>query len=206
MRKLKHLFAHDFCGEKPLRLIRQVVGRVQRVAFGQVLQEQALEHVDVGAIGRRYRHDFHEREGLLVMLHHRQQFRLGDEVHLVQHQDDRQFHVFDCVQQELIAGTGLHGRVDDQGQHVDLAYGIERGVDHPHVHAVLGLVDAGGIYENNLPLLIVPDAEDARPRRLRLVGNDGKFLADQSIEESGFTGVGPAKERDEAGLHIILDS
>ena len=55
VRQLQHLLAHDLGHEEALGLVRQIVRRIQRLALGQVLQEQPFEHVDVGAVDSRQR-------------------------------------------------------------------------------------------------------------------------------------------------------
>ena len=55
--------------------------------------------------------------------------------------------------------------------------------------------------EHDLSFGIVANAGNAIARGLRLVGNDGELLADQTVEEGGLAGVGPADQRDEPALH-----
>ena len=120
MRQLEHLLADDFADEEPLGLIGDVVGRVNRTAFGQILKEQLLEHIDVGAVGGRDRHELHERVRLPVVVEDRQQLRLGNQVHLVQRENRRRLHVLDQAEQVAIAGPRLDRDVDDQRQQIDL--------------------------------------------------------------------------------------
>jgi len=78
---------------------------------------------------------------------------------------------------------------------------LVRDVEHPHVHPVLRLVDAGRVEEDHLAGVVVPDADDAVPGRLGLVGDDRELGADKSIEERRLSGIRPADERDEPELH-----
>ena len=59
----------------------------------------------------------------------------------------------------------------------------------------------GRVEEHDLRVGIVPHAQNARPRRLRLVGDDRQLGADQPVEQRRLAGVGTADERDEPGLH-----
>src|SRR5690349_3527078 len=69
-------------------------------------------------------------------------------------------------------------------------------------------MDAGRVDEDDLPCgcRVVLRAEDPRPRRLRLVGDDGDLLADDAIEQRGFAGIGPADDRDVSGFHRFAGS
>ena len=110
------------------------------------------------------------------------------------------------VEDESIALARRLGRVDDQAEHVDFLDRLDRGIDHPHVHPVQRPVDAGRVEEDHLGVGIVPHAENPRPGRLRLVGDDGQLRADQPVQQRGLAGVGAADERDEAGLHGVAAS
>ena len=111
------------------------------------------------------------------------------------------FACFTRSMHEAVALARRLGHVDDQPEHVDLADRVDRGVDHAHVHAVQRAMDARRIEEHDLRVGIVLHAEDARPRRLRLVGDDGELGPDEPVEQRRLAGVGPADERDEAGFH-----
>src|SRR5205814_2851176 len=92
--------------------------------------------------------------------------------------------------------------------HIDLAHCLERDVDHPDVHPMRRLVDAWRVNEDDLPCgaglvrpAIILHADDARPRRLRLVRDDGELVTDDAVEECGLAGVGAAEKGDETGFH-----
>ena len=75
----------------------------------------------------------------------------------------------------------------------------QRGIDeahHPPVEGVEGLVDAGIVDEDDLALVRRLDAQDADPRRLRLVRDDGDLLTQEGVEEGGLADVGPSEEGD----------
>ncbi len=58
----EHLFAHDLGDERPLGLIGHVVGRIERLPVGQVLQKHLLQTVHVFARQRRDRNDLLEAD------------------------------------------------------------------------------------------------------------------------------------------------
>src|SRR5262245_9289071 len=66
------------------------------------------------------------------------------------------------------------------------------------------LVDTRCIDEDDLAVRIILDAEDARPCRLRLVGDDGELVADDPIEKRGLAGIRPAEKRDETGSELTV--
>ena len=71
MRELQDLLADDFRGQKALRLIGQIVRRIQRLAFRQPIDERALEAIDVVAGRRGHRHDLGKGALPAVLLDHR---------------------------------------------------------------------------------------------------------------------------------------
>ena len=73
---------------------------------------------------------------------------------------------------------------------------LDGGVHHADVQPVQRPVDAGRVDEDHLRRRVVFDAEDAGPRRLRLVRDDGHLAADQRVQQRRLAGVGPADERD----------
>ena len=68
MRELQQLLADDLGREEPLRLVGQVVRRIQRLAFGQPVDDRALEPIDVVAGRRRDRDDLGKLPQLAVPL------------------------------------------------------------------------------------------------------------------------------------------
>ena len=42
--------------------------------------------------------------------------------------------------------------------------------------------------------------------RLRFVGDDGNFLADEAVQERGLSGIRPADDRNKSGFHVMLSS
>ena len=60
MRVLQHLLTDDLGGEETLGLIGEVLGRIQRLAFRQVLQQQTLERVHVRTVDGGQRDELDE--------------------------------------------------------------------------------------------------------------------------------------------------
>ena len=203
MRELEHLLAHDLGGEEPLRLIGQVIRRIERDAFGQVFEEQGFECVHIGAVNRRHGNELDERIGAAVLIEYRQQLRLRHQVDLVESQDHRRLDLVQDAEQMPIARPRLGRRIDDKRHDVDLAHRLERGMHHPDIHAMRRFVYAGRVHEDHLGIRIVLHAHHTRTRRLRLVGHDRQLLADDEIEERGLAGIGTAEERDEPALHCV---
>ena len=71
---------------------------------------------------------------------------------------------------------------------------------HSAIQFVTGLVHAGRVDQDNLSMSAGDDAENFETSRLRLVGDRGDLLADQSIQQSRFAGVGAADESHIAGV------
>ena len=97
-----------------------------------------------------------------------------------------------------ITRARLHRYVHDQRQQIHVAHGLERDIDHSHVHAVRGLVHARRVHEDDLPIRIILDADDAGSRRLGLVRYDGELVTDDAVEQCGLARIGAADEGNEA--------
>src|SRR5262245_39923911 len=66
------------------------------------------------------------------------------------------------------------------------------------------LMDTRRIQENNLSFGSRHDPAHYVSRGLGFIGDDGDLLADQAIQESGFSGVRPSDDRNEPGLSHVL--
>ena len=133
---------------------------------------------------------------VLVLVDDQQDVSFFDDIDLVDQQKDRRLDILEGVEDEFVAVAEFLGGVDEQADEVGR---LERRVDeihHPFVQLVERLVDARVIDENDLAFVGRVDAQDADPRRLRLVGDDGDFLAEQAVEQGGFSDVRPADEGD----------
>ena len=93
----------------------------------------------------------------------------------------------------------LLGDVDDEDDDVDVEDRLHRLVEHGPVEAVERPVEARRVDEDDLPVGAVEHAEDAAPRRLRLVGDDGDLRPDEGVDERRLPRVRPSRDRDGPG-------
>jgi hypothetical protein len=56
------------------------------------------------------------------------------------------------------------------------------------------------VQKDDLGIVVISYTEDSVPCRLRLVGDNGEFGADEPIQERRFSGIRTADERNETGL------
>src|ERR1700691_1852278 len=91
--------------------------------------------------------------------------------------------------------------VHHQEQQVALAESAAHGVDHALGQERIGLMDAGGVEEDDLGIRKGEHALDGRAGGLGLVGDDGDLGADDLVQQRGFTGVGAAENGNKAGFH-----
>src|SRR6267154_3757253 len=89
VREAEDLLAHDFGGEKTLGLIGQVLGRIPRLALGQLIDDCPLETVHVVPGRGRHRDDLREVRQLRIAIHDRQELRFPEQVDLVQNEKRR---------------------------------------------------------------------------------------------------------------------
>ena len=89
-------------------------------------------------------------------------------------------------------------------QQVALLQRVAHGIHQALVELRVGAVDTGRIDENDLRFGQSDHALDGRPGGLRLIGDDGHFLADQGIQQRGFSGVRPADDGDEPRLELCF--
>ena len=62
-------------------------------------------------------------------------------------------------------------------------------------------VDSRRVEKDDLRVGIIANAQNSRPRRLRLVRHNRKLAADEPIEQGGFSSVRPADKGNESGFH-----
>src|SRR5882762_8326011 len=80
--KAKQLFAQEFCGEKPLVSVGQVVLGMDRRLLRQMALERPQQHIEPLAAACAYRHDFIELRFAGGLLQKRQQTRWSGRVDL----------------------------------------------------------------------------------------------------------------------------
>ncbi len=137
------------------------------------------------------------------LLDERQQFRLGDQIDLVEDEHDRRLRLLEQAGDELVAVPRARRGVEHQHDNVDFPQGLDGGVHHPDVQSMQGPMDARRIDEHDLAVRIILHAQDAPARRLRLVGDDRDLGADEGVEQRGLAGVGPPDQGHVTGLHRI---
>ena len=119
---------------------------VEEAAFGhgQDADGRALQVLDLGElllrddeVARLRRERDKVREAFLLKFDEaRQQVLLRHQIDLVQHEDSRGLRLRNQIEQESVAAAAGFARIDHDGNHVDLAEGVDRGIDHPHVQSV----------------------------------------------------------------------
>ena len=106
-----------------------------------------------------------------------------------------------ALRDEAVARADPLARAEDEEDGVDV---LERAVDRAlHVlgERVARPLEAGQVGEDELVVVAVRDAEDAPPRRLRLVGDDRDLAAAERVHERRLADVRAAGDGDEAALH-----
>ena len=96
------------------------------------------------------------------------------------------------------------GGVGDEQENVDAFEGRGDFAHHLLVQDGVGFVKARCIDEDDLAFGRIDDALNAVAGGLRLGGDDGDFLADEAIEQRGFSGVRAANDGDEAGVFVTV--
>src|SRR5438093_12142616 len=67
-------------------------------------------------------------------------------------------------------------------------------------------MNARRIEKNNLAIRPGHDSPDDASCGLRLIRNDGNFLADEMIEQCGFSGIWSSDNRNDSGFHYATTS
>src|SRR5580704_2289479 len=125
---------------------------------------------------------------------------LGDAVHFIEQKIHGAAEALDPLDGEAIPGPVVNGCIGDEAEDVYAFQGVLELVHHHAAKDVFSLVDAGSVYQDDLGVFAIENALDAITGGLRFRGDDGDFLADQSIDECGFASVGAAYDCDETGL------
>ncbi len=71
------------------------------------------------------------------------------------------------------------------------------------VQGIFWINDPRRIRENQLKIIFCQNAFDPVAGRLDLGGYNGQFLPHQKIQQRAFACVGPTKEIDESGSHVM---
>ena len=133
-------------------------------------------------------------------------FCTAQQVDLVQQQEDRRAGFLRHVQNELVFAREAAGHVRDQENQFAADHGFAHFRHHLAAERRVRTVNSWSVDQNDLAaqlaLLLghMDDPQNAVTRGLGLRTDDGQLLADQSIEERGFAGVGTAQYADESGM------
>ena len=122
-------------------------------------------------------------------------------VDLVQRDHDRHAEREDALGDEAVARADPLARREHEH---DALHVLERGVHgalHPLREGIERTLETRQVGEDELVVVAVRDAEDAAPRRLRLVGDDRDLAAAERVDERRLADVRPACDRDEARPH-----
>lgn len=128
-----------------------------------------------------------------------QQLGFGQFVDFVESEDGFRATAFGFFDEKAVGMREHGGGIGDEQEDVDAFEGRRDFAHHLLVQDGGGFVQAGRVDENDLPFRTIDDALNAVAGSLRLGSDDGDFLADETIEQRGFTGVGAADDSDEAG-------
>src|SRR5690606_30447496 len=94
-------------------------------------------------------------------------------------------------------------RVDDEEDQIAVFDRLVNRAGHQPVHhALRALRVPRRVHENSLVAVLIQNAEDAMPRRVRLGADDTDFLADQGVQQGRFADVWTSDDRDEAGAGL----
>ena len=134
-----------------------------------------------------------------VFVDQRQQAQLLDEIHLVDNQHHRHVTLLEPLKHKPVAMARRFRGLDHEEHQIHFIKHVQGHLDHALVELKLGLVDAGRVEKHHLGAGQMLDAEDPGPGRLRLVRNDGDFLAEDAVQERRLPHVRPAHQRDKPG-------
>ena len=127
--------------------------------------------------------------------------RLGDQVDLVQHEHDRDRHVLQQLGHVLVAVARAASRRRTRARRRPLR-AASRPRRRPSARSCGGAGDGcRACRRTRTAVVVVLDAEDAVPGRLRLVGDDRDFVPMIRLSSVDLPAFGPADEGDVAGFH-----
>jgi len=190
----EHFFPDDLGQQEAFGLVRNLVVRVDLLGLGQGFIDQVLKDGQIDTREGGDGDDLREGKEGLVPFDDGEDRVLADDVHFIDEQEEGDLDHPERLDDELVPVPEGLGGVDEEAEQVR---GLERRIDevhHPAVQRVERLVDAGVVDENDLAFLRCLDAQDADARRLRLIRDDGDLLAEERVEEGGFSDVGPTEQ------------
>ena len=102
------------------------------------------------------------------------------------------------IRDPLVAGADGLGRVDEEGDDVDVGQRLKGRFVELLAQRVLGFVDTRRVHDDHLHVTGVVDSPEAMARGLRRTRGDGELLPHDVVEQRRLAGIGPADERHEA--------
>ena len=135
-----------------------------------------------------------------VDLHDGEQLLLLHRVDLVDDQHGGDVQLLDAPDQLRLRPADVGDRLHQQKHRVHVGHALLDHLHHVVPQAGAGLVQAGGVQEDELAALPVHHRADAVAGGLGLVGDDGDLLAHQGVGQGGLTHVGAAHDADHSGF------
>ena len=195
--------AHELGDHDLLGLVGDLTGGVQRRRQGHVLEKDLLKDVDLLVALGRDRNDV----GPLPQLTDGQELGgqgfSGDGVGLGDHGDHRGAQLGEVTGDEAVAGADLLVGGDAEDDDVDVDEGLAHQVVEALAQQGAGAVEAGGVDQDDLRVLLVDDAAHVVASGLGAPGGDGDLGADHGVGEGGLAGVGAAHDAGEAGAEVL---
>ena len=203
---IRQLF-HEFHGELladglgDLELVAAVgalLGREQLRRHGQARGDDVDEPVEIDALLRRHRHHVEETVHAGELRHERQQLILRvNHVDLVDDGDGFAARLADALQDRLVFLAEAQ-RFDDEHHEIRIGERRRGRAIHGAIErALFAEMQARRVDESDLHARPIEHAEHAMARGLRARRDDGKFFADQRVEQRRLADVRPADERGE---------
>ena len=103
----------------------------------------------------------------------------------------------------LVTTTDRLAGIDEHGDDVDVFERLERRGVEFLAKRIVGFVQARGVHDDHLHVVTRVDRAEAMTRGLGGVRGDGDFLAHDGVEQGGFSRIGAADQRYEAGFEAF---
>src|SRR5438552_8655189 len=112
---------------------------------------------------------------------------------------------FHQIEHKLVAAAELFSGIHDEQQQIAALEGGMHLLHHLAIERTRRLVHAGGIHKHDLPggpaflSRYIHDSLNIVASGLRLVGDNGDFFADQSVQQGGFARIGASDDGNKPG-------
>src|SRR5665647_3041154 len=162
---LEDLLPDDLGEEEALRLVGDLLVRIELGRHGQGVHEELFQDVEVDALEGRDGDDLLEREEAVVAFDDGQHRVLADDIDLVDKQVDRRLDLAQDLQDVLVAVAELLRGVDKQADEVRRLQGRIDEIHHPLVQGVERFMDARVVDEDDVSIFGRLNYQDADARR-----------------------------------------